>query len=73
MTIEFNKRKYRIKQDASGSKIILYKKLDSGKYAEIYSEDNERHLTQEELHRRGKAIVKIFSRQHQVWYVEEVK
>ena len=67
MTIEFNKRKYRIKQAASGSKVVLYKKLDSGKYEEIYSEDNELHLTQEELHRRGKAIVKTLSRQHQAW------
>ena len=58
MTIEFDQRKYRIKQAASGSKIILYKKLDSGKYEEIYSEDNGRYLTRQELYQLGKELVK---------------
>lgn len=53
MTIDFHRRKYRIKQPAGKNEIMLLQRQTSGKYKELYREDAGRELTAKELRRRG--------------------
>lgn len=53
MTIDFLRRKYRIKQPAGKNEIMLLQWQASGKYKEIYREAAGRELTAKELRRRG--------------------
>lgn len=53
MTIDFLRRKYRIKQPAGKNEIMLLQRQTSGKYKELYREDAGRELTAKELRRRG--------------------
>ncbi len=57
MTIEFCKRRYRVKQSSRETTLVLYEKQPSGEYKEIHREDNKQRLSCGDLYHRGIELI----------------